>query len=36
MIGVAMDTFGVDGFPYAIMLVNILYFSFALTRYQVI
>lgn len=36
MIGVAMDTFGVDGFPYAIMLVNILYFSFALTRYRVV
>ena len=36
MIGVAMDAFGVDGFPYVIMLVNILYFSFALTRYRVV
>lgn len=34
-IGIGMDLFGEDGFPYAIMLAAVTYFSFALTRYQV-
>jgi MFS family permease len=33
--GVAMDVFGADGFPYALMLASVCYFSFALTRYRV-
>lgn len=36
IMGMAIDLFGVDGFPYTIMLVSILYFSFALTRYRVV
>lgn len=35
VMGVAMDIFGEDGFPYAIMLASVTYFSYALTRYQV-
>lgn len=35
VMGIAMDIFGEDGFPYAIMLASVTYFSFALTRYQV-
>ena len=33
--GLAMDYFGEDGFPYALMLASVAYFSFALTRYRV-
>ena len=33
--GLAMDYFGEDGFPYALMLATVAYFSFALTRYRV-
>lgn len=35
LIGVCMDLFGSDGLPYVIMLAGVVYFSFALTRYQV-
>ena len=35
VMGLAMDYFGEDGFPYALMLASITYFSFALTRYRV-
>ena len=35
LIGVSMDLFGSDGLPYVIMLAGVVYFSFALTRYQV-
>lgn len=35
MIGFFMDLAGTDGLPYVIMFASILYFSFALTRYQV-
>jgi MFS family permease len=35
VMGVAMDFFGEDGFPYALMLASVTYFSFALTRYRV-
>jgi MFS family permease len=35
VMGIGMDIFGEDGFPYAIMLASVAYFSFALTRYQV-
>ena len=34
-IGMAMQWLGVDGLPYVIMFASVLYFSFALTRYQV-
>ena len=33
--GFGMDMLGEDGFPYAIMFASVVYFSFALTRYQV-
>lgn len=35
VMGIAMDYFGEDGFPYALMLASISYFTFALTRYRV-
>lgn len=35
VMGLAMDYFGEDGFPYALMLASVAYFSFALTRYRV-
>lgn len=35
VMGVGMDLFGEDGFPYALMLASVCYFSFALTRYRV-
>ncbi|NTU54161.1 MAG: MFS transporter [Chlorobiaceae bacterium] len=35
MIGFFMDLAGTDGLPYVIMFASILYFSFALTRYEV-
>jgi MFS family permease len=35
IMGVAMELFGEDGFPYALMLASVSYFSFALTRYRV-
>jgi MFS family permease len=35
VMGVAMELFGEDGFPYALMLASVSYFSFALTRYRV-
>ena len=35
LIGIFMDIAGTDGLPYVIMFASILYFSFALTRYQV-
>lgn len=34
-IGLGMQVFGVDGLPYAIMMAAVLYFTFALTRFQV-
>ncbi len=35
LIGISMDMFGSDGLPYVIMFAGVVYFSFALTRYQV-
>jgi hypothetical protein len=35
LIGISMDLFGSDGLPYVIMFAGVVYFSFALTRYQV-
>lgn len=35
VMGIGMDLFGEDGFPYALMLASVCYFSFALTRYRV-
>lgn len=35
LIGFFMDLSGTDGLPYVIMFASILYFSFALTRYEV-
>jgi MFS family permease len=35
VLGAAMDVFGADGFPYALMLASAVYFSYALTRYQI-
>lgn len=35
LIGFFMDIAGTDGLPYVIMFTSILYFSFALTRYEV-
>jgi len=35
IMGIAMEYFGEDGFPYALMLASIGYFTFALTRYRV-
>lgn len=35
VMGIAMDYLGEDGFPYALMLASISYFTFALTRYRV-
>lgn len=35
MIGGAMTLFGSDGLPYVIVLAGIVYFAYALTRYQV-
>jgi hypothetical protein len=34
-IGNAIEQLGNDGMPYVIMFASIVYFSFALTRYQV-
>jgi hypothetical protein len=34
-IGIAIEQLGNDGMPYVIMFASIVYFSFALTRYQV-
>ncbi len=36
MIGLSMHIFDVDGLPYVIMFISVLYFSYALTRYQVV
>lgn len=35
VMGIGMDLFGEDGFPYALMLASVCYFSYALTRYRV-
>lgn len=36
LVGVSIEIFGSDGFPYVIMLSSILYFCFALTRFRII